>query len=613
MAGAADTSPQREPLSKLVLSVKYDNERKYGKAARYVVEQLGEGRVYNPNSFMKGDCCPNAEMHESAACSLCEDCWQGSCTKTFAVVGEAAARVDPTKVCWRSSFYAHLQNSKGMLRVLENGTLGSGQQIEARMAENLGMTEEDGRLKVIRVNVEPKSEEQELRDKWRKLTCVSVLGSAIPVGLGFTVAFLFARSLIAAGVDDTDAYCTTTSFGMLALLFPFVVPVFVKIDLWKCGDLSPRTLNRALNVFLPISYSILGMFWLWPWCSILSANPSFSSATIPVLSVVCTLAAMYFSWRVVSSLLAQKEDVVLNTIIDELHRNALLPSDTKTQNNKLTQRNDPSARCPSIGGGGDACNARTPTCRSLDGDAHCLDEVPEPCAAVGSVDSSFFDLMESTVDADVEKDMQPLDNIFEKAHFAYFQSASIFLLWLVAAFQKMVDGNWKFATTRAGLDTLFKGSTDLRIGGQSCEDYRWQVWRWFSYPYTHEDLPEMLLNCFITLLFGIPLERVSGSIRMSLLYTLTILGGALAYFLTGAEWSFVGCMPGTYGMLAAQLSETFTNWGQHRYRKPKVLFVIILMAFDLPAFAILPGQMGGASRLAVRGGGFAAGLLGTVW
>lgn len=73
-------------------------------------------------------------------------CWKdGTCTKRVGPRGPS------NDCCWKSDYFWHLQNSRKMLRIVEDGELGSGQRIEAEMAKVLGLTEEAGTLKILHI------------------------------------------------------------------------------------------------------------------------------------------------------------------------------------------------------------------------------------------------------------------------------------------------------------------------------------------------------------------------------------------------------------------------------------------------------------------------------
>mmetsp|Transcript_102249 Transcript_102249/g.288873 ORF Transcript_102249/g.288873 Transcript_102249/m.288873 type:complete len:199 (+) Transcript_102249:113-709(+) len=114
----------------IVLSVKFDVRGVVSQHAENAKAILGK-RCYNPNAFNKEDCmrpCLGTELSDGShpPCGM----W----------------KADPDGgACWRCSYRWHLGRTVNgekavMLRLLENGEMGKGQEIEAKMAEQLGTT-----------------------------------------------------------------------------------------------------------------------------------------------------------------------------------------------------------------------------------------------------------------------------------------------------------------------------------------------------------------------------------------------------------------------------------------------------------------------------------------
>merc|ERR1719491_2069822 len=104
----------------------------------------------------------------------------------------------------------------------------------------------------------------------------------------------------------------------------------------------------------------------------------------------------------------------------------------------------------------------------------------------------------------------------------------IFFTWFVWAIIKQ-KGSFELSTfnpmrVRAGFDDFFGGGasdgpTDLRVAGSECQDYRPQVYRWLTYQWTHVSAVQVVVNCFLLIIFGVPLNGLFGFWLTFLLHT----------------------------------------------------------------------------------------------
>mmetsp|Transcript_65889 Transcript_65889/g.190074 ORF Transcript_65889/g.190074 Transcript_65889/m.190074 type:complete len:363 (+) Transcript_65889:112-1200(+) len=115
-------------------------------------------------------------------------------------------------------------------------------------------------------------------------------------------------------------------------------------------------------------------------------------------------------------------------------------------------------------------------------------------------------------------------------------SAVCFVLWLggavVAQRQRVATG---ILQTLAGLETAFPGRTDLRLATESCEDLRGEVWRLWTYQFTHIGALHVMINCALNLVLGVPLEAMHGPWRTSVMFNMGVVGGALCYMVNDAH------------------------------------------------------------------------------
>eukprot|EP00429_Kryptoperidinium_foliaceum_P054152 CAMPEP_0176091590 /NCGR_PEP_ID=MMETSP0120_2-20121206/45878_1 /TAXON_ID=160619 /ORGANISM="Kryptoperidinium foliaceum, Strain CCMP 1326" /LENGTH=506 /DNA_ID=CAMNT_0017425489 /DNA_START=63 /DNA_END=1583 /DNA_ORIENTATION=+ len=168
--------------------------------------------------------------------------------------------------------------------------------------------------------------------------------------------------------------------------------------------------------------------------------------------------------------------------------------------------------------------------------------------------------------------------------FIIFHCFTVVSLWLIFATLRYIETGESLLKTQAGLDSIGEGSTDLRLADEDCLDRRAEVWRWFTYQYTHVGVMHVVMNAFLTAVLGIPLEGLHGSLRMLVMYNVGVVGGALCYAVTDAHTFVVGCSGGCYALIGISFADLLLNWGQRRFRIHSLVFLTILVGADAVAY-----------------------------
>jgi len=87
-----------------------------------------------------------------------------------------------------------------------------------------------------------------------------------------------------------------------------------------------------------------------------------------------------------------------------------------------------------------------------------------------------------------------------------------------------------------------------------------EAWRYLTYSLVHSGISHILLNIFIQLVVGLPLEMSHGSWRISLLYLIGVISGSLASSCTEPQVHLAGASSGVYALIAAHISNLILNW-----------------------------------------------------
>jgi len=162
--------------------------------------------------------------------------------------------------------------------------------------------------------------------------------------------------------------------------------------------------------------------------------------------------------------------------------------------------------------------------------------------------------------------------------FVLVQSFLMCSLYLVFALKKYAED--KMTGTDpwlAGLDSVSRGSTDLRWSGPNCEDHRPEVWRWITYQWTHIGVGHVLANTVLLIVFGTALEGHEGSLRMCLIFNAGVIAGALCWFVGGAHGYVVGSSGGVYALIGFHFEDLMMNW-RERHFKRVILFILLAFA-----------------------------------
>ncbi|CAE8603060.1 unnamed protein product [Polarella glacialis] len=197
----------------------------------------------------------------------------------------------------------------------------------------------------------------------------------------------------------------------------------------------------------------------------------------------------------------------------------------------------------------------------------------------GDGDVDFDDVMagmEGEVDGEAQEGMLREHRII----FVPIQITICLALWLIGAIAYSTDGN--FMLSLGGLDSFVPGMTVMKIHDQDCNRYSWQAWRWVTYQWTHGSLSHVGMNSFIVFVAGMPLEGFHGTLRMIAIFNCGVVGGALCHMLSNTHAAgLVGMSAGCYSLIGMHMADLFMNWRQNKWRKPKLLVLILLMGFDI--------------------------------
>jgi len=141
-----------------------------------------------------------------------------------------------------------------------------------------------------------------------------------------------------------------------------------------------------------------------------------------------------------------------------------------------------------------------------------------------------------------------------------FKSSPIFMvLQCSLVFFPYIVNYFSNGDPLAGLESYLRDQTDLALTDQQCADYRLEVWRWWTYQFSHNSLEHMGKNVLVVLLLGVPLEGFHGHWRAFLMFTIGVLGGAGCMVVFDPHSRVVGMSGGVYSLFGIHLADTYLN------------------------------------------------------
>jgi len=191
---------------------------------------------------------------------------------------------------------------------------------------------------------------------------------------------------------------------------------------------------------------------------------------------------------------------------------------------------------------------------------------------------------ESEVEGGVAEEDIILENLLEKQVRPWFcigQAAICSILLVGSAIVQTVNEDGDFLTKIGGLDSFFPGRSTLAVASPECDDYRRQVWRWFTYQFTHSGFSHVGMNCINVIVLGIPLEGIHGFYRLAVLFNAGVIGATCLWFLLDSHGSSIGCSGGCYALMGIHLADLVMNWSEKKFRWPTLMFLSLLIIVDV--------------------------------
>lgn len=133
----------------------------------------------------------------------------------------------------------------------------------------------------------------------------------------------------------------------------------------------------------------------------------------------------------------------------------------------------------------------------------------------------------------------------------------------------------------AGLESVWPGMSELKLN-DDCKDYTWQIWRFFTYQFSHAGLSHIGFNSFMLVFLGVPLEGFHGTLHILFMFNVGVFGGACCHLLADAHGpSLVGMSGGCYALLGMHMADIVLNFAEKERPRRKLAVLLLIIVIDL--------------------------------
>lgn len=209
-------------------------------------------------------------------------------------------------------------------------------------------------------------------------------------------------------------------------------------------------------------------------------------------------------------------------------------------------------------------------------------------------------------DAGAASEDEP-DVVYENAYFTMMSRPWFSFGWAFIVFLMWLLFHWQTQEGLAGAETIWPGKTRLQIVDvEECEDYRGEIWRWWTHQLSHANLSHVLVNCLMLIVFGVPLEGWHGTLRMFLMFQVGVFVGAMCFLVWDNHGQVVGMSGGCYALIGMHFGDMLMNYKDKKYRVTKVVILVILFVLGM-----LQAVVDSSSNIShtAHFGGFIAGFI----
>ncbi|XP_056643128.1 rhomboid-related protein 2 [Diorhabda sublineata] len=166
------------------------------------------------------------------------------------------------------------------------------------------------------------------------------------------------------------------------------------------------------------------------------------------------------------------------------------------------------------------------------------------------------------------------DGIYEEEYSCYPPAVGMIILSLIEIIFFCVDEATEYDSTKYASGpcaTIFIYEPSRRR----------EVWRYITYMFVHVGVFHLVINLFVQILLGIPLEMVHKWWRVLIVYLAGVVAGSLGTSIMDPTVKLAGASGGVYSLVTAHIASIIMNWKEMSFPIAQFLIFVLLAASDI--------------------------------
>ncbi|KAL0267010.1 UNVERIFIED_CONTAM: hypothetical protein PYX00_009399 [Menopon gallinae] len=110
---------------------------------------------------------------------------------------------------------------------------------------------------------------------------------------------------------------------------------------------------------------------------------------------------------------------------------------------------------------------------------------------------------------------------------------------------------------------------------------RAEAWRFLTYMFVHIGIFHLIVNLFVQIVLGIPLEMVHSWWRVLIVYISGVVAGSLGTSISDPRVLLAGASGGVYAIIAAHVATLIMNWKEMEFAVIQLVIFLFLAVTDI--------------------------------
>ncbi|XP_015182617.1 PREDICTED: rhomboid-related protein 2 isoform X2 [Polistes dominula] len=110
---------------------------------------------------------------------------------------------------------------------------------------------------------------------------------------------------------------------------------------------------------------------------------------------------------------------------------------------------------------------------------------------------------------------------------------------------------------------------------------RYQAWRYMTYMFVHVGILHLVVNLFVQIMLGIPLEMVHKWWRVLIIYIAGVIAGSLGTSVSDPTVYLAGASGGVYALITAHVATILMNWSEMEFAGLQSIVFLVIAVVDI--------------------------------